>query len=383
MSRTGSISRTTTVLFAVILLAAGGATSAPAQAFHGEYAMFHEGTELMAVRMNPDAGGEITGELSFPGLTVPFTGRVAEGVLRFTTTFDGQVQRWEATLAGDALRLTMNAASQAPETHTLARRGVGWSTASPLAREWEARLTGRLIRVGERTGGGTHGGAVKDTYISFCPGGKALLEEHFALNVTVPGIGGGRVSRMTEAGWWRVLTSGGHAGVEFSSDGGESFQLGIRTGSEPDILLAAGQPVRLSAAGDNCLNPRLASLRAQPITPSSGAAATAAPGGYAAMVPRVGGGTADGFPGTYTGQSWQGQMVVVVLRLGDEYQVVMNPDALAPMRGIGRPDDRGGISGELRNRVLGMENKDIFWLRPEAEGMRFRTRGINIIVQRQ
>jgi hypothetical protein len=97
----------------------------------------------------------------------------------------------------------------------------------------------------------------------------------------------------------------------------------------------------------------------------------------------VGGGTADGFAGTYTGQSWQGQMVVVVLRLGDEYQVVMNPDALAPMRGIGRPDDRGGISGELRNRVLGMENKDIFWLRPEAEGMRFRTRGINIIVQRQ
>jgi hypothetical protein len=351
-----------------------------AQGFTGEYVMFHEGTEVMALRMEPGSGGQVSGELSFPALALPFSGRVAEGVLRFTTTIEGEVQRWEARPAGDALRVTMSAAGRAPETHTLARRGAGWSADSPLAREWEGRLAGRVIQITERTGGGTSGGAIKNTFISFCPGSKALLEEHFALNVSVPGMGGGQTSRRTVAGWWRVLTSGGHAGVEFSSDGSEIFQLGVRAGSEASILLVAGQPIRLSAAGDRCSNPSLAGLPARRSAPSAPAAA--APGGYAAMVPRVRDGAADGFAGTYTGRTWMGPVVVEVRREGDGYQVVMNPDAPAPKRGSARPDEQGGISGELANRVLGMESRDTFWLRPDPEGFRFRTRGIDVVVQR-
>ncbi|MEW5930834.1 MAG: hypothetical protein AB1941_25515 [Gemmatimonadota bacterium] len=364
-------------LLAGWILAAALAAPAPlrAQDFTGEYVFAHQGTEVMAIRVDPARGGQVGGQVTAGGNPYPFRGSVAGGKLSFTTTNpDGAVLRWEASRQGDALSVAVSAPGEPAERYTFTRRGAGWSEASPLARQLEQRLTGRSFTFTERTGGGSSGGAVKDTQFSFCPGGRALLEERFVLNVTVPGMGGSETSRRSEPARWRVVAGGGSAGVEFTGRDGEQMQLGIRAGSEPDIVVVAEKPVRLVPAGAKCSDPSLGSLPAARASSAAGATERAAPRGDAG---------ADALAGTYAGQHWLGPVNVQVRREGEVYQVVMNPESASPWRGTGRADAQGGISGEFVTRVLGSESRDTFYLRREGEGFRFRTRGINIVVQRQ
>lgn len=248
----------------VRLLAACVLAAAPAplhaQDFTGEYVFMQGGTEALSLRVDPPRGGQVAGEVSSGGSTLPFRGSVAGGKLSFTTSEGGAVLRWEAVREGAGLALTVVAPDGERERLVLVRRGAGWSGDSPGARQWEQRLTGRAFTMTERTGGGSSGGAVKDVVFTFCPGGRALLEERFALNVSVPGMGGGETSRRSEPARWRVVTSGGSTGVVFTSRDGEQMQIGIRAGSEPDILIVADKPVRLRAAGARCSDPSLRTL---------------------------------------------------------------------------------------------------------------------------
>ena len=210
----------------------------------------------MALRIRSSSGGKASGEVSSINATLPFSGTVQNGKLTFTTSADGEVIRWEAIPSGNNLRLTMRADNGESQTFALVRRAAASNAGAPLARQWQQRLTGRGFTLTERTGGGSSGGATKETSIAFCPGGKALLEERFALNVSVPGMGGGQTSRNTMGARWRAVSSGNSASVEFAGEG-ETFQLGIRAGSQPDILIVGGKPARLYAAGAKCSHPAL------------------------------------------------------------------------------------------------------------------------------
>ena len=250
-------------LIAVWIAAAALAFPAPlrSQDFTGEYVYVHQGTEVMAVRVDPARGGVVPGQVTAGGQTYPFRGSVAGGRLAFSiTNADGMELRWQAARSGDGLAVTLTTVGAPPETYTFTRRGAGWSAGSALARQWEQRLTGRSFTVTEGTGGGSSGGAVKDTQFSFCPGGRALLEERFVLSVTVPGMGGSETSRRAEPARWRVVTSGGSASLEFTGRDGERMQTGIRAGSGPAVVVVAENPVRLPPAGAKCSDPALATL---------------------------------------------------------------------------------------------------------------------------
>jgi hypothetical protein len=178
-----------------------------------------------------------------------------------------------------------------------------------------------------------------------------------------------------------VLSSGGELSLEITSKGGESAQIGLRGSSEPNLLVVGEKRVRLEAAGARCSHPLLRTVPA--VGSEQPRSLESIPMDTGERTHRSTGEAPDAMTGTFVGRAWMGVVVLEVNREGDEYHVVMNPDALAPMRGTAKIDERGGIAGELSNRVLGVENRDTFWLRPEAAGLRFRTRGINIIVERQ
>lgn len=255
-----------TPLLAGCLLAAALTAPAPlrGQDFTGEYVFTQQGTEVMSIRVDPARGGQVPGLFTAGGNPYSFRGSVTGGKLSFTTTSpDGTVLRFQAARQGNALAVTVTAPGETPETFTFTRRGAGWSAGSAGAREWEQRLTGRAFTMTERTGGGSSGGAVKDVTFSFCPGGRALLEERFTLNVTVPGMGGSETSRQSEPARWRVVTSGSSSSLELTSREGEQMQVGIRAGSSPDILIVAERPARLVSAGAKCSDPALATLPAR------------------------------------------------------------------------------------------------------------------------
>jgi hypothetical protein len=242
------------VLAAVAVLVAPSA--AAAQSHAGDYVLLHQGTEVLAVRFTSSAGGRVTGAVSVAGQSVPFTGSIGSDTVAFTTTSQGQVGEWRGTFQGDRLMLTVRAPA-GTERHVLARRRAGWSDATSLARQWQARLAGRSIGRASRTDGGASGGGTSESNMYLCPGGLAILEENSVVSVTVPGgtdipgMSGSHVSSSSDRGRWRVITRGNVASVELSSEEG-TLQIGVRQGSEPSVVVFAEQPVLLGEAGAKC-----------------------------------------------------------------------------------------------------------------------------------
>ena len=238
------------------LAACLAATPAAAQRDAGEFVLLHRGTEVLALRFAPSDGGGITGHVSSAGESVPFEGSLAGGTITFTTTSNGQVGEWSGALQGDRLTLTVRAPG-GTERHVLTRRGTGWSDATPLARQWSARLAGRSIGRSSRTDGGSAGGAISESNVYLCPGGLAIVEENSMISISVPGgsdipgMSGGRTSQSSDRARWRVITQGGVASIELSAAEG-TFQLGVRQGSEPAIVVVAEQPLLLGGAGGKC-----------------------------------------------------------------------------------------------------------------------------------
>jgi hypothetical protein len=152
----------------------------------------------------------------------------------------------------------------------------------------------------------------------------------------------------------------------------------------PKARCTVGKPrwKRLVGAGDKCAHPALAQVRGSaPPTPDRTTDHPVTRTGAAdPALPREGA-SKDVFLGQFTGKHWLGPVAVEVQKEGESYVVTMNPASDSPLRGIARLDGNGAIAGEFVTRLLGVESKDTFFLRPEGDGLRFRTRGINIIVE--
>ncbi|HEY8166367.1 MAG TPA: hypothetical protein VIF83_12500 [Gemmatimonadaceae bacterium] len=244
--------------WSVLLLLVG--TTAAAQGITGDYILLKDGTEVMSVNITSAGGGRIGGSVS-ASYKVPFEGTINGRSVAFATKFpDGSSARWAGKIVGTTLNVTLSDPSGEHQELTLIRRGSGWTSQSPLARQWTRKLVGREIARTERTGGGSSGSAVKDMMIAFCDAGRALYQERFALNVAVPGMGGSQTSRDAHAVHWRVISSGTTAAIEISARDEEVFQMGIREGSSGVIQVAA-QPMRLRDAGEKCSDPRLHDVR--------------------------------------------------------------------------------------------------------------------------
>lgn len=211
-----------------------------------DFVLLHEGgTQVIAVRFGPSAGGGVSGVISLLGTDLPFRGTRSGNAVSFTTVApNGASGSWQATIAGDQMTLTMTNES-GTERHVLTRRGVGWSDRTPLARQWTEGLVGRSWTQSEGSSSSS-GSFTSQRTVSFCREGLAVYSEASAVSVTVPGLSGSRTGRDAERGRWRVITRDGVAALELSSTDQGTIQFGIRAAGDDTIYLAE-QLVRLGA----------------------------------------------------------------------------------------------------------------------------------------
>ena len=219
------------------------AAATPA-ATSGDYVLLEEGTELLGIRFQAAGAGELTGTVTMGGNGIALTGRRAGSRVEFTTTApDGTTGRWRGTVDGDALAVTLTTPAGS-ERFTLARRGLGWSDATALARRWRAALEGRSIAHSSGTNGGSSGGVSAQTTVHLCPGGAALVEATSAISVYVPGMSGGQTSRASDHARWRVITRDGVAAIELTAERW-AMQIGVRAASDDSMVYVADQIVRV------------------------------------------------------------------------------------------------------------------------------------------
>ena len=209
----------------------------------GDYVFLEQGTELLGIRFQPAGADEIGGTVTLGGNSVALTGRRVGNRIEFSTTSpNGQTGRWRGKVDGDELSVTLTT-PEGSERFTLTRRGLGWSDATALARQWRAALEGRSIIHSTGTNGGTSGGVSFQTGVHLCPGGAALVEATSAISVYVPGMSGGQTSRASDRARWRVITKGGVAAVELVAERW-ALQIGVRAASD-DTIYVADQLVRV------------------------------------------------------------------------------------------------------------------------------------------
>ena len=91
--------------------------------------------------------------------------------------------------------------------------------------------------------------------------------------------------------------------------------------------------------------------------------------------------SADPLVGTYTGRHWAGPVTLEVQREGEAY-VVIDRSSAASSRGDATVDADGALRGEFVYRMLGITRRTPFELRPEDGGLRYRTRGIDVALER-
>jgi hypothetical protein len=101
------------------------------------------------------------------------------------------------------------------------------ATASPAAREWEARLRGqRLTQLSGYSSGGGGGGYTSERHFYLCSNGSFVSSGQSSVSVYVPGATGGSARRSEDAGRWRIVAEGDLVRLELQSrDGGAARYL--------------------------------------------------------------------------------------------------------------------------------------------------------------
>jgi hypothetical protein len=224
-----------------------GTTDPEKQDTSADFVLLHQGSQVISIRYAARAGGSVAGVVTVLGTDLPFTGRLTGNHLTFQTVAPNGVSgRWDATIAGDRMTVTVTNPSGS-ERHALTRRGVGWSDQTPLAREWTAALTGRSWSQSEGNSSSSGSFTAQRTVI-FCPRGVAQYSASSAINMSVPGVSGSGTGRDADRGTWRVITQGDVAALEVTTATEGTMQLGLRP-AQGEMIYLAEQLVRLGVGG--------------------------------------------------------------------------------------------------------------------------------------
>jgi hypothetical protein len=214
----------------------GGGAEAPVAAssgLAGDWVLLHSGSEMLRVRL-AEARGSVQGTLTLMGTPFPLSGTANGGTVLFTTrSANGEIGRWQGSMAGERLSLALTTSS-GTERYELTRQGAGWSDAVPLARQWDAVLRGRTIAHAAGARDPATGAAV-ETLLHFCGDGVVRLEVAGAPGSSMP--------------TWRVVATADQAAVELTGPEG-TIQVGLARGTGDGITFA-GQPARVAGAA-NC-----------------------------------------------------------------------------------------------------------------------------------
>jgi hypothetical protein len=199
-----------------------------------DHVLLEHGSQTIGVRFTDAGDGTITGTVTLGWTALQLNGRRAGDDVEFVISAAGSaVGSARGRLQGDELTLSFTSGG-ASETHTLLRRGIGWSDASALAERWRAALSGRELTLAAGSATGASAGMAPQVTLAFCAGGRLL--------------GRGAEAEAAE-GSWRVITQGPLVALEISGDAGP-MQIGLRAGPG-DALYVSEQPAQLTQ-GASC-----------------------------------------------------------------------------------------------------------------------------------
>jgi len=217
----------------------------------GEWVLIQDGTEVMRLDLEV-LSDRARGTVAGGGAVDSASGTIRGNQLELDVGHGDTHYRWSCTITGKSMTIVVQAPGAPAERATLTRRDHGWSTNTPLAEEWRARLTGHTIRATESLGGGRTGSMISESRLTFCPGGRMVGESESATSVYVPGMTSSGVSQHAGSGRWEVRTQGTTASLLlFEGDGSLAGQVGL-TRSADDVVLLGGRGFLLERAPGKC-----------------------------------------------------------------------------------------------------------------------------------
>lgn len=101
------------------------------------------------------------------------------------------------------------------------------TAASPIARQWDRKLRGKLVTEMSRVDGGMYGGGTSRTDMYLCGDGRLFIDSQSSLAIYVDGANGSSGGRSSRTGRWRVVSEGEIPAIEVRLDDGEEGYLAI------------------------------------------------------------------------------------------------------------------------------------------------------------